>query len=206
MTVQFLDNRPEPPPDVPDFGRPSAQEGQERPGAAGGPEEMGQGVGPLGKLDGFDPGFIEQHPSFEHVHWRRVEPRAQVHVLTAIRRLPLNHSRGGFAGEAHSLNHVVVRQDSHRAGPLERGQGGVDRATRRIVERDQPGRFAGPENEMGQALRPVEERPDDETGRGGGHRAKIASLGLGRKLPRGVPTRNPIMRRGAAGVAATLPS
>ena len=60
------------------------------------------------------------------------------------------------------MQQIVVEQNAHRAGPLERGQRGLDRAAERVVEREQPRRLAGPQNEVGQPFGSIGEGADDQ--------------------------------------------
>ena len=66
------------------------------------------------------------------------------------------------------MEQVVVRQDAHGSGPFQGGQGGLDRAAQRVVEGEQPGCFAGAQDEVGQPFGPVGEGADHQR-LGGGH-------------------------------------
>jgi hypothetical protein len=89
---------------------------------------MGQGVGALGEFDRLDTRLVEEHPPFEHIHGRGVEPRSEVHEPSpALRDLPLDHGGRGFTGEPGGVEQVIVRQKPDGGGPFEGRQRGLDR-------------------------------------------------------------------------------
>ena len=61
------------------------------------------------------------------------------------------------------MQHVVVEQDPHRAGPFERGERRFDGAAQRIVEGEQPRCFAGAQDEVRQAFGAIGKRANDES-------------------------------------------
>ena len=61
-----------------------AQQSQQRSGPGSGSKEVGQAVGPLGKLDGFDSRLIKQNGALEHIHGRGIQPRAKIDVAPAV--------------------------------------------------------------------------------------------------------------------------
>jgi hypothetical protein len=56
-------------------------------------------MGPLGELDRLDPWLVEQDRSLEDIHWRCVEPGAQIHIAPAVLAFPFDHRGSGFTRE-----------------------------------------------------------------------------------------------------------
>ena len=109
-----------------------------------------------------DPRLVEQDGPLEHVHGRRVEPRAQVDEPPAVGAFALDDRCRRLAGQAGGVQQIVVLQDPHRTGPLERRERGLDRTAERVVERQQARRLAGAEHEVRQPFGPVGEGANDQ--------------------------------------------
>ena len=150
--------------------RPSKRE--ERPRASGGAEEMRERVGAVGKLDRLDARLIEQDRALEHIHRRRIETRTQVDVGSPGLPLALDHRRRCLARESGSVEHVVVEQNPHRAGPFERSKRRLNRAAQRVVEGQQPRRLPGAQDKVRQPFGPIGEGADDQR-LWGGHEGNV---------------------------------
>lgn len=146
--IELLNDRAQPAPQMADFRSAATQEREQGTGPGGGPEEMGQAVGALGKLYRLYAGLVEQNGSLEHIHWWSIEPGSQVDVAPPVLPLSFNDSRSGFTGEPCGMQQIIVLKNPDGSGPLERGEGGFDRATQRVIERQKPWRFAGAEHEV----------------------------------------------------------
>jgi hypothetical protein len=145
---------------VTQFGRPPAKHGDQGTIAGGASEEVRQRVGPLGKLDRLDAGFLEQHPSLEDVHRCGIEPGTEVDETAPFGRAAFYQGGGRFGGEAGGMQLIIVEQDTDDTGPFERGERGVGRAAGHVIKREKARCFPRPEDELRERLGAVGKAPD----------------------------------------------
>ena len=133
---------------------------------------MRQTMSTLGELHCLDAGLVEQNGALEYVHRRGIQPGTEIDVPPALLRLALDHCCRGFTSEPRGMKLVVILEDPHGPGPLQRGEGGLHRATQRIIEGEQPGRLTGPKHEVRQPFRAVGKRSNHQR-LSGSHRGNI---------------------------------
>ena len=149
------------------FRRPAAQHRDERAITGRGPEEVRERVATLRELHHLHAGLLEENPALEDVHRRGVEPRTDIEEAAAALVAALDQSRGTLRGEQRGVQVIIVKQQADHAGPLERGQRNVHRASRDIVERQESRRLSGTDDEMAEGFGAIAEGPDDDRFSGG---------------------------------------
>src|SRR5205807_7493395 len=83
--------------------------------------------------------------------WPEIDEDALVRVLA------LDHGGRRIGAEARRVNQVVLRQDAHRARPLDGGHRLVERTADRTVVSDEAGRPAGATEKVSEIVRVVPE-------------------------------------------------
>jgi len=113
-----------------------------------GAQEVRDRVDALREDVGAHAGLVVQERALVRIGRGGVHAWPEIDEDALVRVLALDHGGRRIGAEARRVNQVVLRQDAHRARPLDGGQRLVERTADRIVVSDEAGRLAGAQEEV----------------------------------------------------------
>ena len=163
------EQRGDPTAHVAQLRRAPPEHGEHTANALRGPQEMRDGVDPLGKDVSAHARLVIQQRAFVGVRRGGAHARPKVRVYPLVAVAPFDYGGGGIQPEAGGVQQIGIGQDPHGAGPLEDREGGLQGTAQGVVEGNETWRFARAQKEVRERVGAVVEGPHRAGGCGNGH-------------------------------------